>query len=715
MKIFTSKKLSFVIAATLAGALVGCTGEDGKDGVDGVDGVAGTPGDSWTPPAVSTSAETNVNVINYTLGEGQITYEFEVTNENGELINGLRTAQGKVSALTEKGFINNRDEADINGVADNVHIGGTVGFGTFDRQGNPSDTEGATLTALGDGHYEFTAPMAGVNAGTEGLVWLTVGGHKESGIAASARFVVNKPEGAFSTATEACYSCHVDYSTSPNQHSAYVAQGMDGEVEFVAGCMACHGSVSRGVKNAEGFSEGGYATNTLSKIGHINHRDKFTKDFSVMNCSSCHVDATVNINIAGPGCIDCHDTGGVPGNIQPSNGADVRNLHQTKSGIAELKAVRAEYTVEISTPERVADVVAVADHYAGSNAAPVSPAPGWCSTLTVKDAAGNIVNIEDNYNDAASTTGYDASKPIVYASYYLHAETEEALVGRPGNRSNYSYGYNADGTKTLCHDDANIDFAGFPDANLVASARVSFSTEGWMNYDGNVRGQTGDRIRANGYDGSMGVSFTAYSGAVDPVTTTESKFERRKVINDNSCTTCHNDATAFHKNGAFDEGGRACIACHDNGMARTSADVGAGFGPMVHGWHWGNGSLVGEVEKQADGSYKQTGKANGAGAIAPQTSCAACHDSSVDLAKVPTQYILEPGSKMTSPVTANCVACHNDASAKAHMDQNGGYISIGINDLSTEAWYSQMPEESCATCHNTGSSFGIEKYHNFTR
>ncbi|MEE2026477.1 hypothetical protein DIKCMJMK_00327 [Shewanella oneidensis] len=95
----------------------------------------------------------------------------------------------------------------------------------------------------------------------------------------------------------------------------------------------------------------------------------------------------------------------------------------------------------------------------------------------------------------------------------------------------------------------------------------------------------------------MGVFFTAYSDVVDPVTTAKvSAFERRTVVSDNSCTTCHNDATAFHKNGAFNEGGKACIACHDNGMERTSATLGAGFGPMVHSWHWGEGAKVGEVK-----------------------------------------------------------------------------------------------------------------------
>lgn len=695
MRIFTSKKLAYLVAIALTGALAGC-GSDGKDGAPGQPGdpgQPGKPGDPWTPPPVTSSAVTNVKVLGYSFGEGSITYEFEVTDENGNLVNGLLNAEAKVAALTDKGFINNRDEADINNVADNVHIGGAA----------TQATEGAEIKSLGDGHYSFKAPMKGVNASTEGIVWLRVGGNSESGIARSAPMVVNKPEGTHSTTTDSCYACHVDYATSPRRHASYVATGMDSEVTFVEGCLVCHGSVSRGAKNAEGFSIGGYATNTLSKIGHINHQ-KFTKDFSVMNCTSCHVEAPTNISVSGPGCIDCHNTGGVPGAIVPSNGADVRPMHEGKEGITERQAIRAKYQVTLSTPVKVDDISTLTDHYAPDGSSVAKAEPGWCTTITVKDTDGNIFSIKDNFNYSDPLV-FDAKKPIVYAGAYLHAYDNNTLVGRPGNRTNYYYGYNTDGTKNICHLLTDISAV---NANYAYSARVTFSTAGWMEYDGNQRYQSNGNLRAKGYDGSMGVSFTAYSDVVNPVSAEKvSGFERRTVISDNSCTTCHNDATAFHKNGAFDQGGNGCIACHDNGMARTSATLGAGFGPMIHSWHWGNGANVGEMK--ADGTQAKT--ANGAGAINPVTSCVACHETAIDLNKVPNQYILEPGSKMTSPVTANCYACHTGDAVKAHMVSNGGEISVPA----TGDWFKQPTGESCAVCHNTGSSSGIDKYHNFTR
>lgn len=703
MRIFTSRKLAYVVALALTGGLVGC-GSDGKDGADGAPGTPGTPGtpgDSWKPTPVTKSTITNLKVINYTLGEGKISYEFEITDENGSPINNLNQVEGKVAALTEKGFINNRTEADINGVADNVHIGGSV----------TQATTGAVLTQIDDGHYQFEAPMKGVTPATEGIVLLSVGPQRNApSPVAAARVVVNKPEGQFSTATEACYACHVDYSTSPRQHHEYVAKGVDGEITFVEGCLVCHGSVSRAAKNAEGFSVGGYATNTLSKIGHINHQD-FTKDFSVMNCSTCHVEAPKNINIAGPGCFDCHNTGGVPGVITPNAGADLRIPHESKSGLTERQAIRAKYKLELSTPVKVTDISTKADHIAedwsssGTNRPKPATVPaeaGWCTTLKVTDTEGNIFSIKDNFN---YSDVFDAKKPIVYAGAYLHAYENDSVVGRPGNRTNYFYGYNADGTKNICHSDTDTSAV---NAHYAYSARVTFSTAGWMEYDGNKRYQSNGKLRADGYDGSMGVSFTAYSDVVNPTSGEKvSAFERRVVVSDNSCTICHNDATAFHKNGAFDEGGRSCVACHDNGMARTSAALGAGFGPMVHSWHWGNGANVGEIA--ADGTQAKT--ANGASAIAGSTSCVACHETVVDLDKVPNQYILEPGSKMTSPISANCFACHTSTAAQAHMGSNGGEISIP----SAADWFKQPTAEACAVCHAEGKSSGIEKHHKFTR
>tara|TARA_R110000851_G_scaffold179381_1_gene326450 strand:- start:10014 stop:12107 length:2094 start_codon:yes stop_codon:yes gene_type:complete len=696
MECFKSKKIAYLIAAMLAGSLVGCGGDDGANGVDGVDGQPGIPGESWAPAVVTNSIATNVNVINYTFGEGTISYEFEVTNENGELVNGLMKAEGKVAALTAKGFINNRTESPINGVEDNVHIGG---YGGVNMESSRSpDTEGATLTQIEDGHYEFVLPLKGVDVGTEGIVWLRVGGNSATGIARSTPLVVNKPEGSMSTTTEACYSCHIDYSTSPNRHASYVAQGMDGEVTFVEGCLTCHGSVSEDAVNEEGFSVGGYAGNTLSKIGHINHQE-FETGFSVMNCSSCHTEPTININVAGPGCIDCHDTGGIPGDILPGNGSDLRKLHEAKSAITSNKALTDTYKVTGTAPAWFPDS---------------GDAGQWCTTLSLFEIdaateAETLVNIHDLFDESQTT--HNPDKPINYVGSYLHGVYNNSVIGRITDA--YEYSYDAEGRKTMCYAISNghgkppiagstPDLSAWPDAGLMASLRVSFTAKDFM-------GAESDVVTIHGY--------TDVTSQIDePVT----DYDRRHNVGTESCTTCHNSLGNFHKNGNFAEGGLGCVACHNNGQDRKAAGSAPGFGPMVHSMHWGVGS------KSLDADDKEV--SNAASVIAPQTSCVACHDSGVvDLNAVPNQFIRarafhvtvdEDGDSqyddtmMASPITANCYACHTDESALNHMVSNGGTIKQLVP--ATE-WYKLNASESCATCHAEGRSSGIEKYHNFKR
>lgn len=59
--------------------------------------------------------------------------------------------------------------------------------------------------------------------------------------------------------------------------------------------------------------------------------------------------------------------------------------------------------------------------------------------------------------------------------------------------------------------------------------------------------------------------------------------------------------------------------------------------------------------------------------------------------------------RVTSPITASCVSCHDSALAKAHMTTNGGKI----NGLRTATYF-----EQCNLCHGDGSDFDPAKVHN---
>ncbi|QLE87183.1 hypothetical protein FLM48_20150 [Shewanella sp. Scap07] len=621
MKGFNKRYLALIVAGAMG--LAGC----GSDGKDGEDGAPGEPGPGPNPPVTEMSEVTNITMISHAIEEGQVRYEFEITNEEDKLVEGLVKAEAKFAELTDKGVVLNRD--------------GVIGGYT------DSSKEGSELTSLGEGRYEFVAAMPAVTASSEGIVWLRVGGDSSTQIARSQPLVVDKPEMVHTSATETCYSCHVDYSTSSQRHASYTAINVEGDVDFVAGCLVCHNNVSRAEES------GGYANATLQQIGHINHQ-KFEKDFTPTNCYTCHAEPVINTSIAGNGCNDCHTSDSAATQaIAANSDFDAREFHAKSLliGLEERQTIRAEHSTTLS-------------------AIYLNEIGEYCTDLKLFKGE-EMLDIEALYADGT----------LSYASTYLHAYNNESIVGRESRT--YTESYNGDGSKTFCHSTLDIMAP-----QIMASSRVTFKGSNWVDDDS-----------------KYGVSFTSYS----PVTerenlANETEYDRRHSVTADSCTTCHNNETNYHKNGSYTEGGLDCVACHNNGQDRSSANSAPGFGPMVHSMHWGVGASA------------ITGEPNSATQLNAE-NCVACHADGIDLYAIPNQFIRAKAfhngdsTKMASPITANCFACHNDDSALNHMVQQGGSIDEEV----VADWYTQPTSESCATCHAEGKSYGIEKFHVFER
>ncbi|MGZ9897061.1 multiheme c-type cytochrome [Shewanella gaetbuli] len=657
MKAMNVCKIAFLIATAMG---VAACGSDGKDGEDGA---PGEPGPSPLPPVTETSEVTHINMISHEIGEGQIRYEFEVLNEEGVLVNGLAKAEAKFAEKTDRGVVLNRDGA-VGGYTD-------------------TSKEGTTLTALGEGHYELIAAMPAVNTASEGIVWLRVGGGDTTEIARSQPLIVEKADMLHTATAETCNSCHVDYAQSHLKHPSYAAINTDGEADLVAGCLVCHNNVSRAEEN------GGYATNTLQKIGHVNHQ-KFEKDFQPANCYTCHAEPVMNTSIAGNGCTDCHSTGNaaVQNVFAASEDFDIRALHASSAGITERKEIRQNYTSTTSAPYWDAAV----EFKDGDDN--ITQVGGICTDLSVFDISGETeqqVNIAELYADHTLT----------YAGAYIHGydSDNKTIVGRAIARGADIYVERESGTRSICFPSL---VPGFEASNLVASTRVTF---GLGELDSDAAGYTGGTLKTSFSD----VVSTDYYTIADPVATPPtfdkvSEYDRRHITDANSCTTCHTSEMNFHKNGSYQEGGFDCVACHNNGQDRRAGNSAPGFGPMVHSMHWGVGSGIG------------TDDSNSATRLNAD-NCVSCHSEGIDLTKTPNQYILSKAYNggtsgvMTSPITANCFACHNSDSALSHMTQNGGEL----NTPTTAEWYTQPTAESCSTCHAEGKSFGIDKFHNFER
>ncbi|MCL1068620.1 hypothetical protein L2735_17760 [Shewanella olleyana] len=658
MKNLTKCKLAFVVAAAMG--IVGC-GSDGKDGEDGKPG---------TPPPVESSEVTNVIYIGHDIEDGQVTVQFEITDEDETPILGLADASLDVAVMTEKGIVKRKD-------------------GTEGGSAKASD-EGASLVLLENGHYEFIAPISGVNADSDSLIRLQVGGG-ESEIATSPYVIIDKPDNAHTTSTEACYSCHVDYAESHLKHPSRTAIDIEGNADFVGGCMVCHGHVTR--------DDGGSNTH-MQKIGHVNHQE-FEAGFEISNCRTCHQEPITEV-FRQETCIECHDAAGLLSveveatfNNLNDSGEDWRQFH-TK--VTELNAIRGEHSTTLSAIYK-------------------NDSDEYCTDLTLYKGE-EILDIE----------ALEADGTLSYASTYLHGYHDKSIVGRESR--DYDVSYKGDGSKTMCHETLDLNTP-----QIMASSRVTFNLGEDASYDG--------------------VSFTSYSPVselADLEQTTD--YDRRHAVTADSCTTCHNNGANFHKNGSFHEGGLDCVACHNNGQDRagsrvvTSSDFvsdeerikagyvipygedwkaksAPGFGPLVHKMHWGSEQTITGSELNDKG--EEDILTNSALSLNAD-NCVSCHADGIDLAAIPNQYIrakslntkvnedgeIESDStKMASPITANCYSCHehNSDSALNHMKQNGGEIDAEV----LADWYTQETSESCATCHDTGKSMGIDKFHNFER
>ncbi|MBQ4889358.1 hypothetical protein A9267_10365 [Shewanella sp. UCD-FRSSP16_17] len=651
MKHLTKRRLAFVVAAAMG--IAGCA-DDGKDGADGEDGA---PGEPATPPVTEVSTVTNVEYIAHMVEEGQVTVEFNLTDEDGVAITGLENAGIYLAAKTDRGIQRSRDGS----------VGGSATFG------GDNATEGATITEVDSGQYKLVAPMAAVQADTEGLIRLQVGG---GDIADSPYIIIDKPEMTHTSTTETCYSCHVDYATSDIKHAKYVAQNIDGEVDFVGGCMVCHNNVPRDVaEDGTSLDTGGYAKNTMQKLGHINHQ-KFEKDFTPTNCYTCHAEPVMNTSIAGNGCSDCHTSDGSGAATVLADDFDAREFHfqSSKIGLEERKEIRANHYTTTSAPYFNPTMDEWIDHK------DVAWTSGYCVDIALFDNSGETpvqLNIGEMY----------AAHEVVYGGAYINNYYNDSIVARVIGHGSEGYIENADGSRSVCYGALT---AGYELANLSASSRITIADTNWIDSD-------------NEY----GVSFTGYSDVVDPINFEKVQdWGRRHTIDENSCTTCHNNDTNYHKSGSYGDGGLDCVACHNNGQDRTGALSGPGFGPMVHSMHWGVGNELGDKAPEANSA-----------ASLNADNCVSCHADGVSLADVPNQYMLSKAYNggtagvMTSPITANCFACHNSDSALSHMEQNGGELNVP----STTEWFTEGTSESCATCHDTGKSFGIDKFHNFER
>ncbi|MFZ0240104.1 MAG: OmcA/MtrC family decaheme c-type cytochrome [Desulfobacterales bacterium] len=228
--------------------------------------------------------------------------------------------------------------------------------------------------------------------------------------------------------------------------------------------------------------------------------------------------------------------------------------------------------------------------------------------------------------------------------------------------------------------------------------------------------------------------------------------ERREVVDNNKCASCHEWFEGHGGNRVFNM--NICVFCHNPNLsssgrtvdpATASAEVVAAYGPdpltypeatnnfkdMVHGIH---GAEVRSTDYEFVRNRNNGIPYNWSEVVFPQSAgnCLACHISNssftppldedtllttnrttgesngMDLDTAAVQdardTVPNPTDFVITPTAAACYACHDGEVVQAHMEGNGAFINANRSDASAAL-------ETCALCHGSGKSADVAVAH----
>ncbi|SDI29527.1 decaheme c-type cytochrome, OmcA/MtrC family [Ferrimonas sediminum] len=423
--------------------------------------------------------------------------------------------------------------------------------------------------------------------------------------------------------------------------------GWHSPVNDIANCNTCHG---------DHYPDGGHfkSETPLHKLGHTIHRDNFDVGFDTLNCSSCHANEVVTTS---RGCNDCHD------NQQQSKiGKQIAYSASASDTDWRLVHTRVQQRRQLIENHDIDIIVTPFD----------TSTRQYCTEVTIANLAPSLEQqvVDGTIKQQVYFVDSDPNTKQVLNSFGGYGGTEAPTYS--GN------------TMSLCTKPV-VEEARYP----LVSAR-----------------------------------FTLLDPLGDGKNVLLSKFSEapRNTMSVESCSGCHNsDHTAqaifvrTRKGGVdkdhstfgdYNDGGSSCLACHNAGAhyGENGSLMGA-----IHSYHFGiNADARNERERSELGNPKHRGSTE---KLTP-SQCVVCHQKGIDLNAVEPTYLamkehtnsdgVVSGGGKNSPISEACRSCHSDEKAKMHMQSQGGEFNV----IGTDSGF-----ESCAVCHATGSSVGIEKFH----
>jgi OmcA/MtrC family decaheme c-type cytochrome len=507
-----------------------------------------------------------------------------------------------------------------------------------------------------------------------------------------------------------CVECHNPYTTEPNSLNTvdfkvmvhkihrganlpsvqaggeYVIYGFrDSEhdyshIEFpqdIRNCTNCHAGTATGSEGQILTSEG----------------DNWNEVPTQAACGSCHDDVDFDEHMGGleddSACLLCHSESGYLGSVAKSH------LNLTQEAMAS-------FMVNILSVTNTAPGEFPVVNYSVTN-----PMDG------------------DSFYDVLGGAEFDSPARFVMGVAWNTAEYDN--IGNGGNNASYpdtdaiaNSTANGDGTFQLVSEEAVPDGSVAPFIAATGSGAIVF--EGHLNK--NVATDGSEDIR------SVPLTFAIEPFSIDEAGGTAQV--RREVVSIDSCNACHFIKVNHGGNRANDTQG--CVGCHNpkntdrrvreirenngstlpnDGKREESID----FKTLIHALH-ASGFREEPLEVVGFGGFsihvfdeehvQFPGHLN---------NCENCHindsyalplDENVDASVIDTGAdIADPADDiMITPISAVCSSCHDDATAAAHMEQNGGDFSATAASIGSGA-----STETCVICHSPGAVADLEVVH----
>jgi OmcA/MtrC family decaheme c-type cytochrome len=214
-------------------------------------------------------------------------------------------------------------------------------------------------------------------------------------------------------------------------------------------------------------------------------------------------------------------------------------------------------------------------------------------------------------------------------------------------------------------------------------------------------------VQMDGHPRALPPGVTDWAKSVNaaaPMTVfyTGTKRTSTPLITQAKCENCHNQLSFHGANRNGDPQG--CLLCHNSsgGYGPNDEPNAANLGPiamgaLIHSIHSGTNPTLNEA------TYPQS-----------PANCKACHADNSDYRVArPTAVAISTASTSTAgknlfiatddtwetATSGTCAGCHDDASAKAHMVQNGGQFDVqGGKSVTTPS----SASEACSVCHGEG-------------